>query len=195
MRERTSSCRPCASFPCIENSLLLQLGKIHCLKDHWVTYHTLFKTRSPENTVYWLNTHAAVLFDVFAAIARKGYTGGSGTHFKSIWRILGHWLEKKNFHYQPTLRLVHFFVFVFVVVFFLWLFLLLKLQVRHLCSSFSPKKCVRACAIQSDQIWPMKVARNFLHFVIDLPLPSNKMSNDLPHFWHSNFSFLYLRNR
>ena len=39
------------------------------------------------------------------------------------------------------------------------------------------------------------VARNFLHFVIDLLLPSNKMSNDFPHFWHSNASLLNLWNR
>ena len=71
IRQRNSSCRPCANFPCVENSLLLQLGEIHCLIDHWVTSHTLFKTRSPENTAYWLNTQAAVLFDVSAAIARN----------------------------------------------------------------------------------------------------------------------------
>ena len=71
MRERNSSCRPCANFPCVENSLLLQLGEIHCETDHWVTSHTLFKTRSPENTAYWLNTHAAVLSDIFIAIARN----------------------------------------------------------------------------------------------------------------------------
>ena len=33
MHERTSSCRPCANFPCVENSLLPQLGEIHCLTD------------------------------------------------------------------------------------------------------------------------------------------------------------------
>ena len=71
MRERNSSCRPCANFPCVENLLLLQLGEIHCLIDHWVTSHTLFKTRSPENTAYWRNTHAAVLSDVSTAIARN----------------------------------------------------------------------------------------------------------------------------
>ena len=84
MRERTSSCRPCASFLCVENSPLLQLGEIHCLKDHWVTSHTLFKTRSPENTAYWLNTHTAVLFDVSAAIARNKLS--TQIHVKSYRR-------------------------------------------------------------------------------------------------------------
>ena len=36
-----------------------------------MTSHTLFKTRSPENTAYGLNTHAAVLSDVSTAIARN----------------------------------------------------------------------------------------------------------------------------
>ena len=32
MHERTSSCRPCANFPCVENPLLLQPGEIHCFR-------------------------------------------------------------------------------------------------------------------------------------------------------------------
>ena len=51
---------------------------------HWVTSHTLFKTRSPENTAYWLNTHAAVLFDVSAAIARNKLS--TQIHVKSYRR-------------------------------------------------------------------------------------------------------------
>ena len=84
MRERNSSCRPCANFPCVENLLLLQLGEIHCLIDHWVTSHTLFKTRSPENTAYWRNTHAAVLSDVSTAIARNKFS--PQIHVKSYRR-------------------------------------------------------------------------------------------------------------
>ena len=49
-----------------------------------MTSHTLFKTRSPENTAYWLNTHAAVLFDVSAAIARNKLS--TQIHVKSYRR-------------------------------------------------------------------------------------------------------------
>ena len=56
-----------------------------------------------------------------------------GACWSTDWR-------KKNCSFQATLRLDYFFS---SFCFFWWLFLLLKPQVRHLCSSFLPKKVRR----------------------------------------------------